>query len=130
MSELTRILGGMIIDKTFRAQMEEDIDQTLQAHGITLNREERNGLEPIVDTFRSGELNPCVNTFLSHCPQWPCGLMDMDDGNQSVSTAKTSGPKKPALKPVRAGAQKTVKKTVKKTASRTTAGARKKKGRS
>jgi len=130
MSELTRILGGMIIDRRFRAQMEKDMDQTLQVFGITLDLEERNGLEEILDTFRSGELNPCVNTFLSHCPQWPCGLMEMDGASQSVSAGRTSGPKKPAPKPVKAGGQKAVKKTVKKTASRTTPGARKKTGRS
>jgi len=122
MSELTTILGGMIIDETFRGQMEQNIDETLDAYGIALDTRERTSLENIVETFKSGELDDCVAAFLLHCPEWPCSLMLMTPPSERGSTAKKGGAKKPTRSPVGAGG----KKTINKAAARKTAGKRKK----
>ena len=118
MSQLTTILGGMVIDEEFRNKLVNARAATLVEYKINLTADERQSLENMMESFGTGIFNPCIQLFASECPNWPCLAFQMSIPPGPV-VGITEGAKKTVRKPPRPGRKKTAKKaTGKKTAGK------------
>jgi hypothetical protein len=127
MSQLTTILGGMIVDEQFRTKLTVNRAATLTEYKINLSDDERTSLESMMASFQTGMFDPCLQLFASECPNWPCASFQMSIPNVE---RLAPGAKKPAPKPARPVRKPLVKKAVKKTSGKKTGSKRKKTSRS
>ena len=111
MSQLTTILGGMIIDPGFRTKIETNRAATLAEYEIVLSPDEHTSLEKMMAKFATHVFDPCVDTFLSECPDWPCAAFHMSAPSGRVGQVATVAKKPPAKKARKPMPAKRAKKT-------------------
>jgi hypothetical protein len=131
MSQLTTILGGMIVDQQFRTKMVTNRAATLTEYKIDLSGDERDSLESMMASFGTGMFDPCLELFASECPNWPCASFQMTIPPVPPAATIRRAAKKPAPRPPRPVRKTAAKKAaVKKASGKKTAGKRKKTSRS